>query len=353
MIPRAASFELRQTLDAPYSDAGMSSEVPQQLAALRPVHAEAVIDLLEQAGIDVARWQIDRNGNPVANYRSNPAYCYEWAFGGKGEPIVLCIWHEELESKDGRVLFEGNLRLLGTTLKDRGRNKSYSKKDRDKARRQAPRCETFDFAVQEAWFKSLPIRTIILEGNRQNAEDEGVEASTVGRRRLDDSSWRVESYSDGQFVLVRGEMQEGELQTSPALKAQNEPSAPDFVDQFSIPEASPVRVIETTTIVRSPAVREAVLTRSTGRCELCGLEGFVTASGSRYLETHHVVPLSEDGPDVEWNVLALCPTDHRIAHYGADRHAFRERLAWVLDRHYPGAAERLRTLYSLSAGDEA
>jgi 5-methylcytosine-specific restriction protein A len=44
------------------------------------------------------------------------------------------------------------------------------------------------------------------------------------------------------------------------------------------------------------------------------------------LETHHVVPLSENGPDHPANVVAICPKDHRRAHYAVDREEIAIRL---------------------------
>jgi 5-methylcytosine-specific restriction protein A len=56
--------------------------------------------------------------------------------------------------------------------------------------------------------------------------------------------------------------------------------------------------------------------------------------GRIYLETHHVVPLSEKGVDHEWNVVALCPNDHREAHHGERRDAIRTRLLAMLAEVY-------------------
>ncbi|MBC7620936.1 MAG: HNH endonuclease, partial [Candidatus Saccharibacteria bacterium] len=80
----------------------------------------------------------------------------------------------------------------------------------------------------------------------------------------------------------------------------------------------------------SAAVREAVLIRAGGLCELCNEPGFVTAAGSVYLETHHVVPLADNGLDDASNVVAICPKDHRRAHYAADRDAIAIRLTAIL-----------------------
>ena len=82
---------------------------------------------------------------------------------------------------------------------------------------------------------------------------------------------------------------------------------------------------------RSAAVREAVLIRAGGLCELCNEPGFVTPAGSVYLETHHVVPLADNGPDHPSNVVAICPKDHRRAHYAADRGEIAIRLTAILD----------------------
>ena len=67
---------------------------------------------------------------------------------------------------------------------------------------------------------------------------------------------------------------------------------------------------------RNPQVRAEVLRRAMGRCEYCGVEGFLKPDGSRYLETHHIIALANEGSDRVSNVIALCPNDHREAHFG-------------------------------------
>lgn len=70
--------------------------------------------------------------------------------------------------------------------------------------------------------------------------------------------------------------------------------------------------------VRDGKVRAAALRRANGICEHCGTPGFRTSSGRIYLETHHVISLAKQGPDSLFNVIALCPNDHRRAHFAAD-----------------------------------
>ena len=85
------------------------------------------------------------------------------------------------------------------------------------------------------------------------------------------------------------------------------------------PQESSARMALVNVRTRSKAVREYVLARSGGRCESCG-EGapFFTALGQPYLEAHHILKLSDGGPDHPASVAALCPNCHRRAHLGAD-----------------------------------
>jgi hypothetical protein len=76
---------------------------------------------------------------------------------------------------------------------------------------------------------------------------------------------------------------------------------------------------EVWTYSRDPEVREAVLRRANGRCEFCGQLGFIKPDGGRYLESHHVIALANDGEDRLTNVIGLCPNDHREAHFGERR----------------------------------
>jgi predicted HNH restriction endonuclease len=70
---------------------------------------------------------------------------------------------------------------------------------------------------------------------------------------------------------------------------------------------------------RDQRVRTAVKQRAGGRCEYCGEEGFKCDDGTNYLECHHILALANDGADKMSNVIAICPHDHREAHFGERR----------------------------------
>ena len=79
---------------------------------------------------------------------------------------------------------------------------------------------------------------------------------------------------------------------------------------------------------RDPKVRAWILQRAAGYCELCQAPApFVTSDEEPYLESHHVITLSDGGSDTADNTAALCPNCHRNVHYGIDRAELRDRLA--------------------------
>lgn len=99
-----------------------------------------------------------------------------------------------------------------------------------------------------------------------------------------------------------------------------------------IASAVPIRVRSGNAYRRDPKVRAEVLQLAGGRCECCGNLGFLTEAGERYLETHHVVGVSERGPDAVGNVVAVCPICHRMAHYSADRIQIERKMLEAIRR---------------------
>ncbi|WP_176086916.1 HNH endonuclease [Martelella sp. HB161492] len=82
---------------------------------------------------------------------------------------------------------------------------------------------------------------------------------------------------------------------------------------------------------RSQAVRDYVLARANGLCELTGKPApFKTRSGAPYLEVHHTRRLSDDGPDDPRFVAAIDPTIHRQIHFGESGDEINERLIETL-----------------------
>jgi 5-methylcytosine-specific restriction protein A len=133
--------------------------------------------------------------------------------------------------------------------------------------------------------------------------------------------------------VVEGFSSENLLEPTPHVQSLNvddaiEDLAPDpLVVGNQRPER---RVGEVTQFVRDPAVRAKAIARAIGRCELCNQEGFLMPNGKRYLESHHIQALGEEGPDTEDNVIALCANDHRAAHYGIERATLGNRMREIV-----------------------
>jgi len=272
-----------------------------QLSQLRPQRKEAVFDLVQGLGFDVSDW-IETASNPK-KIRANPKYCYDWSFIVPGKRAIFNLWHSALEIDGADVLYRDNFR----------RNADFHRRNGGK-RQWITRGEKLDRDAAEAARGDLPVSVILIDGYRRETENPSSESSRVDKRQLDPVEWQVRSYDSktGDFVLARGR------------------GNPNYVDQFDVahPDEQRPSKRETSGLVfqRDPNVRRATLRRAGGKCEYCGEAGFLMVNGGVYLETHHVIPLSEDGPDHISNVVALCPNDHRRAHHGRDRADIRAAL---------------------------
>ncbi|MAW82522.1 MAG: HNH endonuclease [Parvularcula sp.] len=275
-----------------------------RLEDIRPKAQHSVFDLAEQAGFDVTDWI--ESSNDARGHKANPKYCYEWAFVEPERLIILNLWHPAMHEIDGRIIAKDNFRADAEYHRNVTGKTSWAK-----------RAKRLDDALQIALRGNLPVRVILIDGIRRSKDDPTLTPSSVRARELDPKPWTIVAYDwdTGEFELSRGIFDQ------------------PCVDQFDLDLADKVAVERqeklTAAFVRDPAVRRRVLVRSKGRCELCGNEGFKMASGALYLETHHVKPLADGGPDIEENVVALCADDHRRAHYGAERDHIAEQLAAI------------------------
>lgn len=164
------------------------------------------MELVREAGVDVSLWRLRSDGTEVANPAENPNYCYDWSFGSAVDAIVLCVWWANLDSKDGQIVYEENVRQLAEELRRIATQPNRSGADRDRARQQAGRARDFDERVREAYERLLPVRMVINEGDRKERDELGKSSSRVAKRALDSESWFVHKYDSatGNCRLVRG-----------------------------------------------------------------------------------------------------------------------------------------------------
>lgn len=84
---------------------------------------------------------------------------------------------------------------------------------------------------------------------------------------------------------------------------------------------------------RNPQIRAWVLEQAGDTCELCSNKApFIKEDGTPFLEIHHIKQLSQRGPDILENTVALCPNCHRHLHYGKGRNQKEQKLRKYVKR---------------------
>ncbi len=258
------------------------------------------MDLVASLGADVSDWSNFKGGPAKAS--ANPKYCYEWAFVVPGSCLILNLWHASCRTENGRIVQRHNFRAYAQRNSEQGKGT------------QARRARTVEDAIRIAIRDRLLVRVILVEGRMRSADDPNGTASRVATRAIDPAPWRIAEYDPmtGECLISRDD--------GPRV----------YFDQFSLPargNATPgKRSVVSSSYDRDSKVRDFALKRAAGRCEYCGNEGFALPGGGLFLETHHVIPLSEGGPDTVENVVALCPNHHREAHLGGLRDVLRRHL---------------------------
>lgn len=277
----------------------------QDISELKPTRKDHVFDLIGETGVDQSDWI--NSSNDVRGPKANPKYCYEWSFVEPGTVVVLNLWYQRMMFDNGQIVQKGNFRADADTHRGPGGKSAWLR-----------RATKLDEALQTALRGNLPVRVIINDGAMRTQGDPQSKPSKVTKRQLDPEPWTIIEYDwqTGEHVLARGILNRR------------------FVDQFDIEQAEKAdparRRRDSMVFIRNPDVRDEAKRRSNGKCEFCGKPGFVMESGAIYLETHHIIPLSEGGADAISNVISLCPNDHRMAHYSKERDSVRQQMLALL-----------------------
>ena len=155
------------------------------------------------------------------------------------------------------------------------------------ARGQNAKGDKVDLIYQDIVRRNLPVRVLLKD-------------KPSGKRCLGTEFWSATYDAEsGERSLVRGETEQ-------------------FEDQYG--EINfPVKTGTRNVYNRDSKLRLLAMKRSGGKCELCGAEGFRTYKGTLFAEVHHIIFLSDQGPDRLDNLIVLCPNDHRRAHHSGER----------------------------------
>lgn len=173
--------------------------------SLRPKVRHPVRELVEATGIDVSGWAVDRNGLAIKNPNANVYRSFKWSFGGSGEPVALCIWHEEIDWTSDPPVRHGNTKQQQDDLNALA-NKAVSTEVRSRLGIKVRRTRDFQYALQEAYSKRIAVHVILLDGKRTDIDDAATDSSEVKFRELDKVLWYVHVFDPftGEYTLVRG-----------------------------------------------------------------------------------------------------------------------------------------------------
>ncbi|WP_171013306.1 HNH endonuclease [Ralstonia sp. 3PA37C10] len=173
---------------------------------LRPRTAPPVRTLLEDADQNVSAWEFTKDGDPIANPNNNMGRSSMWAFPGKeGEPTVLSIWFDDIDTDVEPAVYVANDRKWRQSIIDQADAQTVGKEKKGRVAQWTERSYRLDVEVQRCFDKRLPIRLILVDGIRRNANTLQ-EASRVKARSLDPATWYVHAYDDlsGDYRIVRG-----------------------------------------------------------------------------------------------------------------------------------------------------
>lgn len=180
--------------------------MPQEIIKLlKPTHTHPIRELIELAGVDVAAWAIDKNDRAIENPNLNTHRNSQWTFGGSDQPLVICVWWEDLKVDGLDVIHEDSIKefaeKLGNELAAPDRKTGEAKRLRNKI----DKARAFDRAIYEAYSKRKPLRMVVLDGYSEDAADAAYVSSKTSKRLLDRGTWFVHSYEpySGKYRLVR------------------------------------------------------------------------------------------------------------------------------------------------------
>lgn len=116
---------------------------------------------------------------------------------------------------------------------------------------------------------------------------------------------------------VRETRKQSNLSDSKPELRKPQSDAPEAVD-LAEPKPPDRKEVTDSRIVRDSALARRIKKKHKYRCQRCN-KALKLADGQGYAEVHHLRPLGKahDGPDVEGNVLVVCPNCHALLDFGA------------------------------------
>lgn len=271
---------------------------------IKPYERQTVFELLEQAGFDLKDWGESKYG--ASRAAANPKYCYNWSFEEPGQAIAVCIWYAEIMD-DGRVLYHSNNMRVEPVSNNLTSARIWKR-----------RAVAVDKHIRAAYIDQLPIRALVLMGERRDRADPTSKASRVRSRLLDPTAWAVTEYDieTGDFVLTRG--------ADPVVPFTSSVDAEAAAFKEGALRRSFRKHRHREWRARRDKIGEVMRTRGRLICEVsnCGFdfEQQYGELGAGYAHVHHLTPLSAASPrgtETKLSDLAIvCANCHSMIYLG-------------------------------------
>lgn len=141
--------------------------------------------------------------------------------------------------------------------------------------------------------------------NQETLVPGGKYFTVYGKDKMDFAWW------DQQIARAKDFNWEPFISSKP-LAQQDSSTAPETPKADDLAPPLPGRV-ETTTyrILRDTQLARSIKQKHKFQCQICG-ETILLANGEPYAEAHHIHPLGtpHNGPDIEGNIICVCPNHH-------------------------------------------
>lgn len=176
-------------------------------------------------------------------------------------------------------------------------------------------CEPLDVVIEEDIFRVSPFSStpILFKSNDEavdhileliGAEDD--EGNIMFSKRREK---QINDYIDSRLDSSQGPIDVDDI--TRGLLSDSDSIEP-------MPQHIKSKRVNAICMARSRKIARFVKERANYQCEICGQPGFVQTNGELYAEAHHWDEVARFQTDDPGRMCCVCPTCHRIIHYGTD-----------------------------------
>lgn len=179
--------------------------IEDEYQSIRPTKFQRIYDVAVEAGLNGDAWKVSRKTSKEIDPSDNIYQNSLWTFGGGNEPYLACIWWNEIQAVDDRLVRIGNSRADAETWGNQRTDMRIAGETERRLGMKIKKAQAFSSLISTAYFGRKPVRVAVLDGTRTEVSEAAYESSNAELRHLDQASWWVHKYDpSGAYELVRG-----------------------------------------------------------------------------------------------------------------------------------------------------